>query len=160
MVVIIFVIRPAVLGIIKNHPEEEPIAEKYMVVLFLGVPLMGFLCQATGLNTYFGPLVLGMAIPAGPPLGSALIEKLEVITSWMLMPTFFLKIGLMIDLNNIRFKSYMIVQFVALVAVMGKFSAAFFTSLHYRIPTRDAIALGLVLNVQGVLELGLYKAME
>ncbi|KAI4348338.1 hypothetical protein L6164_009073 [Bauhinia variegata] len=157
---IIFVIRPAVLWMIRRIPEGEPIGENYMVILLIGVLLTGFFCQATGLHTYFGPFVLGMAVPGGPPLGSALTEKLELINSWIIMPIFFLRNGLAIDLYNISFKSYFIVQSIALIAAVGKFLGAFFTSLYCQIPVRDAVVLGLILNAQGVIELGMYEMLK
>ncbi|KAJ7971737.1 Cation/H(+) antiporter 15 [Quillaja saponaria] len=159
-VVIIFVVRPAVLWMVRKHPEGEPIKENYIIALFIGILITGFCCQATGLHIYFGPLILGITIPAGPPVGSAVIEKLEYITSWIFMPVYFLKNGLVVDIFAVSFKTFAVVLPISLVGALGKFFGAFLASLYCEIPVRDAIALGLVLNVQGVLELGMFKMMK
>lgn len=44
-----------------------------------------------GLQQSCGLQHLLYGIPAGPPLGSALVEKLNLITSWLLLPLYFVK---------------------------------------------------------------------
>lgn len=159
-IIIIFAVRPVVVRMLRKNPAGEPLKEIHIIALFVGVLVTGFFCQATGLHIYYGPLILGIAIPAGPPLGSALMEKLEIATSWILMPIYFAKNGLVTDIFSVSFKNYMIVQSVALVAALGKFMGAFFSSIHNSLPVKDAISLGLVMNVQGLLELGMFKMMR
>ncbi|KAF5735835.1 putative monovalent cation:proton antiporter [Tripterygium wilfordii] len=159
-VAVIFVIRPLAMWMIRHNPEGEPIRESHVIVLFAAVLVTGFCSQALGLHIYYGPLILGITIPAGPPIGSALVEKLELMTSWLFMPLFFVKNGLVINIFALRLKSYLTVQSTALMSAVGKFIGAFVASLCCRMPTIDAITLGLVLNAQGVLELGLYKMMK
>lgn len=159
-IVIVFAIRPVVIWMLRKNPAGEPLKESHIIALFMGVLVTGFFCHATGLHIYYGPFILGITIPAGPPLGSALMEKLEIATSWILMPIFYAKNGLVIDIFSVSFKNYMIVQSVALIAALGKFMAAFFTSIRNSLPVKDAITLGLVMNAQGLMELGLLKMMK
>ncbi|XP_015865867.3 cation/H(+) antiporter 15 isoform X1 [Ziziphus jujuba] len=156
-VVIVFAVRPAVLWMIKKNPPGEILKESHIIALLVGVLVTGFCCQATGLHIYYGPLILGITIPAGPPLGSALMEKLEFSTSWILMPIFFVKNGMMIDIFDIKFGNFMIVLSLALLGALGKFIGAFITSLLSGMPLMDAITLSLVLIAQGLMELGLFK---
>uniref|UniRef100_A0A2N9IEK7 Uncharacterized protein n=1 Tax=Fagus sylvatica TaxID=28930 RepID=A0A2N9IEK7_FAGSY len=159
-VVIAFVIRPVVFYIIRRNPMGEPLKETSVVALFVGVLVSGFCCQATGLNIYYGPFVLGVTIPPGPPVGSVITEKLEFITTWIFMPLYFVKNGLLIDIFAVKFQNYLAVQFIALMATFGKFLGAFMISFYCNMPLRDAMALGLVMNVQGVIELNMFKMME
>lgn len=159
-VVIVFAVRPVVLWMIRRNPPGEPMKESHIVGLLVGVLVTGFCSQATGLHIYYGPLILGISIPAGPPLGSALMEKLGFATSWILMPIFFAKNGMMIDIFNVKFSNFVIVQTLALVGAFGKFMPAFITSLLSGMPVMDAITLGLVLIPQGLLELGLFKMIK
>ncbi|KAK3183841.1 hypothetical protein Dsin_031127 [Dipteronia sinensis] len=57
-------------------------------------------------------------------------------------------------------KNSLIVQSIALIGAIGKFMGAFLVSLLCELPARDAICLGLVMNFQGVLELGLFKLVK
>uniref|UniRef100_A0A2N9IFQ4 Cation/H+ exchanger transmembrane domain-containing protein n=1 Tax=Fagus sylvatica TaxID=28930 RepID=A0A2N9IFQ4_FAGSY len=120
----------------------EPLKETYVIVVFVAVLVSGFCCQAAGLNIYYGPFVLGITIPPGPPVGSVITEKLEFITTWIFMPLYFVKNGLLIDIFAVKFQNYLAVQFIALVAAFGKFLAAFMISFYCNMPLRDAMAIG------------------
>lgn len=158
--IIIFVLRPAILWMIRKNPEGEPMKEDSIYTVFILVLVTGFCSQGVGLSLYFGPLVLGMVIPAGPPLGSALVDKVELLTTWLFMPLYFVKNGLVINIFGVKQKNYVIVQSLILVTCAGKFLGALLPSLYFRMPMKDALALGLVMNVQGVLELGMFKMMK
>lgn len=158
--IIVFIIRPPILWMLKHNRVEAPLNQNQFITLLVMVLVTGFCGQAAGLNTYFGPLVLGMTIPARPPIGSALREKLHFITYWIFLPIFFVQNGLVIDIFHMKMKNYIIVQLVALAAALGKFIGAFITSRRCNVPTVDAITLGLVMTTQGLLEFGLFKMMK
>ncbi|KAL5793431.1 hypothetical protein ACOSP7_002025 [Xanthoceras sorbifolium] len=158
--VAIWVVRPAFMWMIRLNPVGEPLKESYTVVIFLAVFVTGVCSHALGLHFYFGPFILGLILPAGPPVGSTLMERLYPITTWVFLPLFFVKTGLVIDVFSINLKSFLIVQGIALTAAIGKFMGAFSFSLLGQLRARDAICLGLVMNFQGILELGLFKLMK
>lgn len=157
---IIFIIRPGVIWMLRRNPIGAPMKQSHFITLLVVILLTGFCSQASGLHLYYGPIILGLTIPSGPPIGSALVEKLEFITYWMFLPFFFLKNGLVIDVFNISLKNYMILQSLGLIAAVGKFVGAFVCSLYYKIPKVDALALGLLMTTQGLLEIGLFKMMK
>lgn len=159
--VIVFLIWPALKWLIKSDSVGQPMKELHIVQLLVGVLVTGLFSHTTGLHTYYGPFVLGLTIPAGPPVGSALVEKLDLITSWIFMPIFYVKNGLVMDIFAIRLKNYTIFQSTTLVAALGKFLGAFLSSLLCtKMPATDAISLGLVMTAQGFLELGLFKMLK
>lgn len=158
-VIIVFVIRPTILWVIRQNPLGKPLEESYIVALLLAILACGFCCQAVGLNAYFGPFVLGIVIPSGPPVGTAMAEKLDH-TSWVFMPLYFVKNGLLLNIFSVNFKKYLTVQFIALIGALGKFLGASLTSFYCHMPKKDAMALGLVMNAQGVLELVVFKMIK
>ncbi|KAM1712431.1 hypothetical protein COP2_023839 [Malus domestica] len=159
--VIVFLIWPALKWLIRSDSVGQPMKELHIVQLLVGVLVTGLFSHTTGLHTYYGPFVLGLTIPAGPPVGSALVEKLDLITSWIFMPIFYVKNGLVMDIFAIRLKNYTIFQSTTLVAALGKFLGAFLSSLLCtKMPATDAISLGLVMTAQGFLELGLFKMLK
>ncbi|KAG6588886.1 Cation/H(+) antiporter 15, partial [Cucurbita argyrosperma subsp. sororia] len=158
---IIFVVRQAMSWIIKNSPTGEPLKEGFVVAMLLGVLITAFSSKAFGLHIYFGPLILGISIPPGPPIGSALVERLDFITSWVFMPVFFVKLGLVINVYSIKLKNFLGVSFVIYVSALGKFLGALVVAVVYcRMPVRDAVSLGLVMASQGAFELGMFKLMR
>ncbi|KAL9658917.1 hypothetical protein QQ045_028282 [Rhodiola kirilowii] len=158
--VVVFLIRPVIMWVVKRSPQGQPLDEELIYSIFVLVLLMGFISQAAGLHIYYGPLVLGIALPPGPPLASSLIEKLDYITHWLFMPLFFIKNGLVINVFAVGSTNYMALQLVIAVAFFGRFLGGFLASLLTKLPTRDAAALGLVMTAQGVIELGMFKMMK
>ncbi|XP_050232613.1 cation/H(+) antiporter 15-like [Mercurialis annua] len=160
LIVIFFVLRPGVMWMVKNNPEGEPLKESYVIWLLLTVLVTGFLSHTLGLHLYLGPLIFGITIPAGRPIGSTLVDKLDILSNWIFMPLYLVKNGLVIDIFSIKLKNYLIVQSIGLISASGKFIGTFVVARFTNIPTKDAAALGLVMNVQGVLELGLFKMLK
>lgn len=157
---VFLVVRPLIIWNTRRNPQGEPLKQSFICMVFVGVLLSGFCSKALGLNLFYGPLVYGLAIPAGPPLGSALVEKLQFIVSWLFMPIYFVKTGLVTDIFSVKLKNYLVLQSIILVACFGKFLGAFISSMYNQVSLRDAISVGLVSNVQGVLELGMFKMMK
>ncbi|XP_016494635.1 cation/H(+) antiporter 15 isoform X1 [Nicotiana tabacum] len=158
--VIFFGVRPLIIWGTRRNPPGEPLKQGFICMIFIGVLLSGFCSKALGLHIFYGPLIYGLAIPAGPPLGSALVEKLHFIVSWLFMPIYFVKTGLVTDIFSVKLRNYLLLQSVILVACLGKFLGALISSICNQVSLRDAISIGLVTNVQGVLELGMFKMMK
>ncbi|KAJ4973319.1 hypothetical protein NE237_006493 [Protea cynaroides] len=156
---ILLVFRPAMLWMMRRHPTGETVNQSFILGVLVAVMVSGFLSVHIGQHVILGPFLLGMAIPAGPPLGSALVKRLEVIITWWLMPLYLVKNGLIIDIFAIDFREFAIIQFVVLLSCLGKFLGAFLPSLYFKMPLRDGLSLGLIMNVQGVLEIAIYKVM-
>ncbi|XP_022149364.1 cation/H(+) antiporter 15-like [Momordica charantia] len=156
--IIIYVFRPAILRMM--HPAGQSLTEGYVITLLLGVLVTSFYCQATGLHVHFGSLALGIAIPPGPPIGSTLVERLNLITSWVFMPIFFVKIGWFINIFIIKLKNFIVLSCTIVVVALGKFLGTFMISMYFKLCVRDAVLLGLIVNSQGAMELGLFYSRK
>uniref|UniRef100_A0A7N0T766 Uncharacterized protein n=1 Tax=Kalanchoe fedtschenkoi TaxID=63787 RepID=A0A7N0T766_KALFE len=158
--IIIVLIRPICLLSIRHTRVGNPLHEDLIFAMCLTVLATGFLGQAFGLHYVFGPFVLGLAIPGGPPLGSALFQKLDYMTNWFFMPLYFHKVGQVIDLSSVGLKNYLVIQLVALVSVGGKILGTFLAAVLCKMPAKDAVAFGLIMTAQGVMDLGLLGTMR
>ncbi|XP_029130527.1 cation/H(+) antiporter 15 isoform X2 [Cajanus cajan] len=72
VIIILCVLRPIMLWMIRRTPKGRPMKESYLVsvyVMVLGCSLFG---EFIGEHYLIGPIILGLAVPEGPPLGSAL----------------------------------------------------------------------------------------
>ncbi|XP_043718002.1 cation/H(+) antiporter 15-like [Telopea speciosissima] len=157
MLGIIFIVRPVAFWMIKRNKESDT-ASIYSI--FVAVLVTGLAGHHIGFHIIMGPFILGVAIPPGPPLGAALAERLEVIVSWILMPIYFLKIGLAVNIYVMKMTNVQDVGLVIFVCCFGKFLGAFIASLSCRLPLLDALSLSLVLNVTGALELFIVESIR
>ncbi|KAF8397180.1 hypothetical protein HHK36_016087 [Tetracentron sinense] len=151
---IVFGIRPAALWAIRHTPEGKPVKEVYIFALFVALMGCGFLGEAIGIHGIFASFILGLVIPDGPPLGAALVERLDCFVSGLLMPIFFTICGLRTDVFAIQnLKNVLIVLFIVFIAFLGKIIGTILPPLYCRIPFRDALSLALVMNSKGIVEI-------
>ncbi|KAE8682711.1 putative Cation/H+ exchanger 4 [Hibiscus syriacus] len=93
--------------------------------VFLYAAILAFMVSHQ-LSTYFkifvpfGPFLAGLAIQDGPPLGSALVEKLDPVVSGFLMPLFASTCGMRIDFTYLNDSSPFVKHqaFSAIVALI------------------------------------------
>ncbi|KNA08768.1 hypothetical protein SOVF_159540 [Spinacia oleracea] len=156
IVLALYGIRPAVLWAIRKTPEGEPVKERYIVGVLLALLGCGFIGEVIGISAVIASFIVGLVIPDGPPLGAALSEKLDSFVSVLLMPIFFAICGLQMDVFAIqKLKNVGIIQLVVFVAFIGKVVGTIAPPLFYRMPFRDALSLGLIMNAKGLIELAL-----
>ncbi|KAK9280248.1 hypothetical protein L1049_013935 [Liquidambar formosana] len=111
-----------------------------------------------GQHFLFGPMILGIVVPDGPPLGSALVEKLDSYVSGVLLPLFFVVSGAKIKFSLITLKNFGIVQLLAIFSFIGKLIGTMLPSLYCKMPVLDALLLGLIMNAQGITDILILKS--
>ncbi|OVA09605.1 GYF [Macleaya cordata] len=161
LLILILLIRKFAKWVIKKVPKGQTVEQDFLSFIILSVVVIALLSKLAGLHILFGPFILGMALPAGPPLGSELVKRLDFFTTWMIMPVFFVLLGLEMDISVLKFsRNVFIVVAVILISCFGKFLGALLASLYCNMPTKDALSLSLTMNVQGVLELSMFKMLR
>nr|XP_009606508.1 cation/H(+) antiporter 15-like isoform X2 [Nicotiana tomentosiformis] len=154
ILVIAFGIRPAILWAIRQTPEGKPVKNVYVFVVLVLLLWCGFTGEAIGLSSIVACFLFGLVIPDGPPLGSAIVEKLDCFVSVLLMPPFFTICGLQMNVFSIvRLRNVGVLQLVVLVAFIGKIMGTILPLLFWRVPLRDAFSLALIMNSKGIMEL-------
>ncbi|KAF9622328.1 hypothetical protein IFM89_031131 [Coptis chinensis] len=156
---VVFILRPAIIWMIKQIPAGHVMKEEYLCAVFIVVIMLAFLCRSARLHILFGPFLFGVIIPSGPPLGSALVERLEFFNTWMIMPMFYTEHGLNVNLFDVELTSTVLVESIILISCTGKFLGAFLPALYYSMSYKDATLLGLTMNAQGFLELSFFKTL-
>ncbi|KAJ7957029.1 Cation/H(+) antiporter like [Quillaja saponaria] len=149
----IFAVRPAISWMIRRIPEGETFSEFYICLILAGVMISGFVTDAIGTHSVFGAFVFGLVIPNGP-LGITLIEKLEDFVSGLLLPLFFAISGLKTNIATITSTStWAILLLVIALGCIGKVAGTLAVALYYQMPVREGVALGLLMNTKGLVEM-------
>ncbi|CAL5350955.1 unnamed protein product [Camellia sinensis] len=156
---IIFALRPVMFWMIRKVPEGKCIKEAHffgMVVMLFGV---GFLSESLGYTAFFGMMILGLAVPAGPPLGSGMLRRLKLFVSTVLLPSFVVNVGHIVDVFAMKAddKVIMTVVIVCMASYLGKIVVTVIPLRFCKMPYADAFALALIVSTQGLFDVFFIK---
>lgn len=152
--------RPWFSRIIRTTPEGKPVKQEHLAFIYLAILFTAFLCTNLGLQDYYIPFLLGLAIPNGPPLGSTLAVKLDTFTSGLLAPLLISNFSLWIDLTD--FYDIAFLKAICMITVGGVAIKLVFVlgpALLNNLPIRDAVTISIILSTQGIVQ-GAYYDME
>ncbi|XP_059659847.1 cation/H(+) antiporter 15-like [Cornus florida] len=154
IVLLVFGIRPAALWAIRHTPEGKPVKEIYIFGAIFALMGGGLVGELIGVSSMVASLAIGLVIPDGPPIGAALVERLDCFVSVLLMPLFFTMCGLQMDVFSImKLQNVGVMQLIGVVAFIGKTVGTILPPLFCRMPFRDALSLALIMNTKGIVEL-------
>lgn len=151
----IFVVRPTIKLIVRRTPVGKPVKEIYVVMILLGVLVMAGVTDMVGITFPVGPLVFGLIMPSGPPLGTTLVEKSELVITEFLLPFFFVYIGMHTNLSTLirDWRVFLTLQCSFFVGGLVQLLACVLVSLTYNIRPKHGMVLGLMMNIKGITQL-------
>lgn len=129
---IMFYIVPRVAKWFFRKLESEKYAH-YIFVLAV-VFLAAFLSETAGLEPIIGAFMAGLALNRLIPQSSALMNRIEFIGQSLFIPFFLISVGMVVDVNVIFSgpKALIVAATLSVVALFGKWVAAFFTQLAFK----------------------------
>ncbi|KAK4483077.1 hypothetical protein RD792_010253 [Penstemon davidsonii] len=148
----VFVFRPIVLWMARSTSNGKSLRESHVTAIFVMVLLSALFGEFFGQHFLFGPVILGLLVPDGPPLGSALVNKLELFVSSIILPIFFVVSGARLDFSAISLRNFAIIEFLAIFALIWKVGGVMLPSIYCKMPIPDAFYLGLIFGNQGIIE--------
>ncbi|XP_050225072.1 cation/H(+) antiporter 11-like [Mercurialis annua] len=150
-----FVFRPIMLWIIRKTPQGSHVDSAYifviMAVLFLSTAYFHYFHQYRSIAS----AILGFAVPAGPPLGSALVEKFETVTIKVFVPVGVVQAIMRTDLTLI-FTNFLGMEFYQILGLLifgSKFALSMLAALHSKIPLNDSFLYAAVMNCRGIVDI-------
>ena len=153
ILICVFAVRPALKWIISHRAKEEDYNEFHVCLALTGAILFGFISDACGAHSIAGAFMLGVVMPKGE-LKETIMEKVEEYVSGVMMPLFYLVIGLRVNVAQMAYNtSWPNVCLVIALAFVPKIVSTFFVSLLYKMPALDSLALGLLMNTKGMLSI-------
>ncbi|KAL4362088.1 hypothetical protein GQ457_04G000260 [Hibiscus cannabinus] len=161
LVIVVFVLRPGIKWMVKHIPETSQKKDICFYLVILALMVSPRITQLFHLHPKFGPFILGLVVPDGPPLGSALVEKLDPIISGLFLPIFATTCGLRVDLASFKKGSkFQINQSIeSVVTLVVKFGVSLALAMFCKMPMRDSLVLAFVMISKGIVEIGYYSSM-
>lgn len=162
VIVLVWIFRPLMLLVVRRTPEERPVKE---YVIYIIIILSFFSFEYLKMLHFFpaiGPFLLGLCVPHGPPLGSALVQKFESFNTGILLPLFLFFPMLQIDgpwlveeVQKLRHYDGQMYEALNIIVVVSA-SKMFFTTippLLAKMPLTDSFVMSLILSNKGFVEM-------
>lgn len=138
----------------RRCPEGEPVDEMYVCATLAAILGAGFVTDTIGIHALFGAFIMGILVPKEGPFASALVEKVEDLVSGLFLPLYFVSSGLKTNVATIQgAQSWGLLVLVICTACFGKIVGTVLVSLACKIPFREALTLGFLMNTKGLVEL-------
>ncbi|CAL0310421.1 unnamed protein product [Lupinus luteus] len=154
VIFMMLVVRPVMKRVGQRcSPENDVVDEAYICLTLLGVMVSGFMTDLIGIHSIFGAFVFGLTIPKGN-FAERLIERIEDFVSGLLLPLYFASSGLKTDVAKIHGgEAWGLLVLVVTTACAGKIIGTFAVAMVCRIPARESLTLGVLMNTKGLVEL-------
>lgn len=148
-------IRPVMKRVARRFaPEQKAAEEAYICVTLVGVLMAGLATDFIGIHSIFGGFVFGLMVPKGGRFAERLMERIEDFVSGLLLPLYFASSGLKTDIGKIRGgRAWGLLALLISTACAGKILATFLVSMAFLMSPRDSLALGLLMNTKGLVDL-------
>ena len=130
------------------------ITENIMALLLLLLLLSAAMTEWLGIHLLFGAFLFGAILPRDDGFIRGVNEKLESVTLVLLLPLFFAFTGLRTSIGSVRGAALWIdCLLIITIAVAGKLGGSTIASHAAGVPWREAVALGILMNTRGLMEL-------
>lgn len=158
LLVCIFVVRPGLSYIVSRATISGLDHEHHIHFVVFGVMLFGLVADGLGLTSPVGAFVFGFILPSGR-LTARATDQLGAITNWISVPLYCLDSGIKTNLFDLvvkdmgtdgNLKVYSFLSFVTM-CWMAKFIGSMVVTYQYKMETRQAISLAVLMNSKGLL---------
>lgn len=122
--------------------------------MLLGCALIS---EVVGQHLLFGATALGIVVPHGPPLGSAIVDRLESFVSCILLPSYFLLSVSGVNILSIHTETVAVVGILGVTSFTGKILGGMLPALYCNMPLVDAFSLGLIMSSKALLMCSSYN---
>lgn len=158
--VMFLVVRPLLRKLVTWRDAAGRMTPDILAVILVGLFLSAAATDVIGIHQIFGAFVFGAIMPkvGGERLTHEILERLEQVSVLLLLPMFFVVTGLGVNLTSLGPNGWWQLLLVLAVAIVGKFSGAYFGARVSNIPNRQASAVAILMNTRGLTELVILTA--
>ncbi|KAG9457245.1 hypothetical protein H6P81_001753 [Aristolochia fimbriata] len=150
----ILFLRPLFSWMAQRSPTAEPVREIYICSTLAIVLAAAFVTDTIGIHALFGAFVVGILIPKDGQYATALVEKVEDLVSGLFLPLYFVSSGLKTNVATIQgAQSWGLLVLVIATSCLGKILGTVGVSLACKLPLRESVTIGFLMNTKGLVEL-------
>ncbi|KAK7316588.1 hypothetical protein RJT34_00166 [Clitoria ternatea] len=158
VILIPMVTRPAMKWVVKITPEGRPVKKIYVYGIVATVLFLGVAMHNIHQPVFASAIVLGLSVPEGPPLGTALVDSLDMFATWFLFPIFLTSCIMKVDLTKCFESPTLVLVFV--IFILGVHLIKILLSIGIcrfcKMPITDGVCIGLILTCKGAIDICSY----
>ncbi|TKY73542.1 Cation/H(+) antiporter 15 [Spatholobus suberectus] len=147
-----FVLRPFLVRLIDKRTEKNEWDNYRLAYVLVGVFACAHVTEMLGTHSIVGALVYGLILPRGK-FADMLMERSDDLVSVYLAPLFFVGCGVRFDCRSFVPHKLLKVAIIVLLSCATKIVSTIIATGFYRMPFRDGVALGALMNTKGILPL-------
>jgi len=146
-------VRPVAQKFFKRFDAQRPSANLVAIVFAL-LLASALITEYIGIHAVFGAFLAGAIIPHDSGIAQAMTQRLEDLVTILLLPAFFAFTGMRTQIGLVSgYEQWLICGLIIFVATTGKFGGALAAARLTGMNWRDSLALGLLMNTRGLMEL-------
>jgi hypothetical protein len=152
--VMIIGVRPLLARLTARYRAAGRLTPDVLASVLVGLLLSACATEAIGIHAIFGAFVFGAVMPRSEPaLTRAVLQRLEQVSTLLLLPVFFVIAGLQVDVRAVGSAGVVELLLILVAAIGGKFLGALAAARLSQVPHRQAVALGVLMNTRGLTEI-------
>lgn len=157
---VFFVVKPFVEWIVQQTPEDKPVANIYVHAVILTVLGSAVYSTVFHMKYLLGPVMIGLVIPEGPPLGSTLEAKYEKLTLNLFLPISIAFSTMRCDITRIVYELDDILYniFLMVLTIALKLVSCIAPCLYCKLPLKESIAVSILLSCKSFPEIFFYES--
>jgi Kef-type K+ transport system membrane component KefB len=150
----LLVVRPVLARLNARVLTREHVTQNVVALTFVLLLASAFTSEVIGVHALFGAFLFGTIMPRQGDYAQALAERLEDFVVVGFLPLFFAFSGLRTQLGLLSgLNDWLLCVALIAVACIGKFGGSFSVARLTGMSTRDAAAVGVLMNTRGLMEL-------
>jgi hypothetical protein len=143
-----------VAAVVKRFEERGAVTVSQVAVIVVGLLLSASITEWIGIHSIFGAFLFGVIMPHGSRMSRELTDKIEDFTVIVLLPLFFVSAGLRTNLFSLDSPQLALwTVAVTAAAIVGKLAGCGIAARLTGYSSRDAFAVGTLMNTRGLTEL-------
>ncbi|MFN8322680.1 MAG: cation:proton antiporter [Chitinophagales bacterium] len=154
VIVMLMVIKPLLQKLSERFFSDGNIHSNFTAVVFLMLLVSAYTAEVIGIHALFGAFLAGAVMPANFSLRNLFTERIEDVSTFLLMPLFFAFTGLRTQIGLLNEPHlWAVCAVIILMAVAGKFWGSAVSARLIGQSWKDSLSIGILMNTRGLMEL-------
>jgi Kef-type K+ transport system membrane component KefB len=139
---------------LASYEKRGYLSEDTIAVLLTVVMLASVTTEWLGLHLLFGAFFIGVMLPKTDAFVAAISSRFELVSTTLLLPIFFAYTGLRTEIGLVvGAQMWFYCAVILVLAIVGKLFGSALAAWMTGLPARDSLALGVLMNTRGLMEL-------